>query len=307
MEEGVFIDMSVLIAVLVTLAAVYLATTFAIAWLSVHPMRTPIFLSPESFGVAQQSVEFQSAGRRLRGWWLEAPEARLVAVLAHGYVMNRAELTPVAAALSKRGVTCLLLDFRAHGKSEGLKCGLGWSERADVSSAVEYARLKAPGAKVVLIGSSMGAAACAFAVAEDPDLADALVLDSAYSRLDRAIAGWWRFLGGKPLAAALWPVPYIAVPIAGFRPWKVDVAAALKSVAMPVLIIHGEEDNLALPTEALLNQAACGGEVVWLPRSGHTEGRWLHPDLYMRSLDSFLTRHGLLPSESLETLPRSAQ
>lgn len=277
---------------LLLIPAIYLLLLLAVAWFSLHPLRIPIFLSPGGLGAPQEEVEFESQdGTRLRGWWVEAENARVVAVLSHGYLMNRSELAPVAWTLWKEGISCLLYDFRAHGRSGGRKSFFGLVERLDVAAAVRLARARAPGAKVVLIGSSMGAAASALALSDDPAVADALVLDSAYSRLSEAVIGWWRFLGGHGLAAFLWPVVYVSWPLAGFNPFAVDVADGLRRAGpLPVLIFHGECDTLALPGEAFRNQAACQGpvELIWLADCGHSEGRWLHPERYNAALLDFL-------------------
>ena len=289
--------MTILLTVLITLLVLYVLLLFGTAWLSLHPIRTPIFLSATSLGAPQENVEFANGdGQTLRGWWLEQPGAKTVVILAHGYVMNRAEMAPVAAPLWKEGCSCLLFEFRAHGRSSGSRSGLGWPERRDVRAAVEFARSRAPGARVVLIGSSMGSAASAFALGDDPGLADALVLDSSYSRLSNAIPGWWRFVGGQALAIVLWPVTPLAGPFAGFNPYKVDVAEALARVTCPVLLLHGDSDDLALPSEAVRNRDACNGDLVWLKDSGHTEGRWVHTELYMRVLVDFLRSRGLMES-----------
>jgi len=272
----------------------YVLGMVAIAWFSLHPIRIPVFFAPASVDIPQEDVEFESDGIRLRGWWLPAPEARSTMVLAHGYLMNRSELSPVAVLLQRRGVNCLIFDFRAHGKSRGRKSTLGLLEAHDVKAAVAFARQKAPGTKIGLIGSSMGAAASALACGADPGLADVLVLDSAYGRMSSAIIGWWRFLGGPTLAAILTPTAVIAAPLAGFNPFKVDVSEAIaKAGPVPILILHGDRDNLALPAEAERNLAACAGpkEIVWFAGMGHSEGRWEQPEKYRDALFAFLDRH----------------
>lgn len=276
---------------ILVIVCVYLLALLGVAWLSLHPFRTPLFISPGAMGKPQEDVEFATRdGIILRGWWSELPGSSKVAVLSHGYMMNRCELTPLAGQLFDCGFSTLVYDFRAHGKSGGRKCGLGWKEAEDVRAAVQFARSRAPQANIVLIGSSMGAAASAFAMAAAPGLADALVLDSSYSRLDRAVSGWWRFLGGTWLSVLLSPVVLIAAPLAGLNPFKVDVAAALPKIDAPVLIVHGDCDNLATPSEALRNEKACSRkcEVVWLPSCGHSEGRWVHPELYHARVFAFL-------------------
>ena len=306
--------------------ALYLLILFAIGWISLHPYRIPIFLSPGGLHCSQEDVEFKTSdGITLRGWWVqgnsgfgtrisdrvsssdsyaeggepraESREPRaVVAIVAHGYMMNRSELSPLAPLLASKGISSLYFDLRAHGRSGGKRSGLGFRERLDIAAAVAFARSKMPGCKILLIGSSMGAAACALAVGEDPSLADALILDCSYSRLPSAVLGWWRFLGGRILAAVLSPSPILCGPMAGFNAYSVDVAKSLERAGdIPVLFFHGDCDTLALPSEAKRNIAACKGpaRVVWLEGCGHAEGRWIHPDLYYKELSAFLDEHVL--------------
>jgi alpha-beta hydrolase superfamily lysophospholipase len=240
----------------------------------------------------QEEVVFQSGdGIAVRGWWVDQPGSKHVAVLCHGYLMCRSELTPLAVSLWREGYSCLLIDFRAHGKSGGNRCGFGLREIEEVLAAVDFARARKPDARVALIGSSMGAAACALALQRKPDAAQALVLDSCYSRLAEAVGGWWRFLGGVPLSVVLWPCVWLAGPLAGMNPRRVDVARALKGVdGRGVLLLHGTADNLALPKYAKLNAAACDppAEVVWFDGCGHSEGRWNEPERYRQAVLGFL-------------------
>jgi len=281
--------------------ALYLLGLFGIAWISLHPFRIPIYLAPESLGAKQEDLVFTSEGANLRAWWIEAPGATSVMVCVHGYMMNRCELTPEAFQLWCRGVSCLIIDQRAHGKSGGKKSYLGFRERQDVVAAVREVRKRAPNAKIGLYGSSMGAAACAFAMGDDPRLADFLVLDSSYGRLHRAISGWWRFVGGYWLMCLLSPCVVICAPMAGFNPFKVDVAKSLVNLkGIPVLFLHGAKDNLALPSEAQSNYDATPGpkQIVWFENCGHSEGRFNFPQKYHDSLFGFLEAHGFVEKNS---------
>jgi uncharacterized protein len=275
----------------------YLIILLGISWISLHPFRIPLFVSPGSMGAPQEEVVVESDGLRLRGWWVEAEGADRVVVLAHGYMMNRAELTPVAQLLWRHGISCLLIDLRAHGKSQGKQSYLGLREATDVREAVRWAKARVPGAKVGVLGSSMGAAAAAIAVGEEPGLIDLLVLDSAYCRLSSAVLGWWRFVGGNLLSIVLSPTVLLAAPMAGFNPFRVDVSRYLaRGGAIPVLFLHGDSDNLALPAEAERNKAACTGttELVWFPGCGHSEGRWEQFERYNSALLGFLWRSEFL-------------
>lgn len=275
----------------------YVGLLILLALVSIHPFRIPFWISPGQLGAPQEEVEYGRVdGKPLRAWWVPNESTANVAILAHGYMMNRCELTPEAYWLWQRGFSCLIVDLRCHGRSGGRKCGLGTREKDDVQSAVAFVRKRNPDARVVLIGSSMGSVACAMALADQPDCADALVLDSGFGRLPSAIAGWWRFVGGKWLAAVLSPMPLVAWPLAGFNPFKVDVRDAIVKLRpeTAVLMIHGDRDTLALPSEAKRNYEAIPGpkQELWFERCGHSEGRWLYPDLYRGALAKFLDESG---------------
>lgn len=287
--------------ILLTLLAIYLAIVIIVAWVSVHPVRTPLFISPGAMGASQQDVTYQTSdGIQVKAWWMDrAPSDgqsnRTVAICLHGYLMTRSELTPLAVQLWKEGCACLLPDFRSHGRSGGRTCGVGWLERLDVLAAIAWVREKEPDSRIVLIGSSMGAAASALAAGEGGGIS-ALVLDSAYSRLASGALGWWRFLGGKWMAAFFSPTVLLAAPMVGINPFKVDVANALEKASVPTLIIHGDRDRLALPSEAERNYGACGekGRLVWMKDMNHSEGRWIYPDVYWSEITSFLRQQDLI-------------
>jgi alpha-beta hydrolase superfamily lysophospholipase len=280
----------------------YVGILFGIAWVSLHPFRTPLFTSPGALGAPQEEFDLPSTdGVRLKAWWVPAEGADTVAILSHGYVMNRSELSPLAHWLWQRGISCLLFDFRAHGHTHGGASTIGYREADDVLAAIAEARRRCPGARIVLLGSSMGSAASAFAAARDS--VDALVLDSCYSQLVKAAFGWWRFLGGKTLSWILGPMVLIAGPLAKMNPFKVDVTHALRETSCPILLLHGRCDDLALPSEALRNFEAIGdrGELVWFDDCGHSEFRWIQPVQYYEAVEAFLTQANLIRSPAAST------
>ena len=275
------------------LLAIYLAVIFGVAWLSLHPIRTPIFLSPGAFDAPQEEISIPIEDFELSAWWVENPDSKTAIVFSHGYVMNRSELAGEAAMLYKMGYSALLLDLRAHGRSGGKKSGLGFYEQNDIVAAVAWIRARKPGTKIVLMGTSMGGAASALAA--NAAGADALVLDSTYGRLAEAVNGWWRFLGGRPLQIILAPIIWVAGPLAGFNPRKIDVADSLAALTIPVLFLHGDRDTLALPSDAIRNSERCGGphNFIWFERCNHSEGRWLQPERFRNALLKFLKSNDL--------------
>ena len=276
---------------ILVLAVLYMMALIGVALCFVYPFRTPIFLSPGFLGTAQEFTEFvdMTTGKFLRGWWVPHDDPKVVLVCCHGFMMNRAELAPVASHFKDLPIAFLLFDFPAHGGSQGRKSGFGFRERTAVATAVGEARKKYPNAKVVLMGSSMGAVASAFALSEDESLADGMILDSAYDRLAEAISGWWMFLGGKKLRFLLAPVVWLGWPLSGLNPFSVVVSTALTKVSAPTLLLHGKADTLAPFSHAEANYAALKGPKTLVAFDGrnHAEARWEESETASRAA----TRH----------------
>ena len=272
---------------LLIVPVLYLTVLAGLAFVARRPPRIPAWLSPASLGVPTESVRIGE----LHGWWCPHPEARGAAIAVHGYAMNRSEFAPEAAVMWRAGFSVLLLETRSHGRSRGGLGGFGWLEREDVAAGARWLRERAPGVPLVIIGSSQGAAATAFAMGEDPTLADAVILDGAYGRMDRAVRGFLDFLFTRRWGRLFAPGVPLTGLFLGFSPYGKDVAESLARMGpKPVLIFHGEKDTIALPSETRRNIAALRGPttVVWQPGMGHAEGRWERAEEYHAALKRFI-------------------
>jgi fermentation-respiration switch protein FrsA (DUF1100 family) len=168
---------------------------------------------------------------------------------------------------------------------------MGRLESHDVAAAARLARSRRPEAKLVLFGSSMGGAAAAIALGEDESLADALILDGAYSVMRDAVSGWWNFLGGKWLALFLAPTSWLGRLMIGINPSKVVVAEFLdKANHRPVLFLAGNDDPV-VPIAALERNVKASGELTWIERfdkCGHGEARFREPERYQEAIRRFV-------------------
>jgi pimeloyl-ACP methyl ester carboxylesterase len=294
--------MTIAIALFLT---IWLLLNVLVAWFATHPPRTPSISSPGAIGAPQEIVAVKSHDLiELSGWWVQGTHPTSVAILCHGYLLSKGELAPVAFNLWEQGFSCLLFDFRGHGKSSPGIASFGFHEQDDVVSAVEWVKKRNPQARIVLIGSSMGSVASAIAWAEEPDLVEALVLDSAYANLGKACGGFWRFLGGRWLALLLWPSAYVGVLFLGFNPFSVKVPQYLEALrGKPVLFMHGTHDPVTSVKQAGKNLFALGPGVdaVWFDGCSHSEGRWEQPETYKSALLRFLERNQFLdhPKEEI--------
>ena len=281
--------MGIIIAIIV----IYILVLVGAVVLSIRPVRTPLFFSPESIGVVQEDVRFESENGIIHGWWLPHLFPKAVLVFAHGYLMNRSEWAALAAYAQRAGYACLVFDFHSHGKSDsGGIVTVGPSEAWDVAAAADYARERMPDTPLALIGSSMGAAASVLAVVDLEVEAECLVLDSCYSTLASAVLGWWNFIGGKVLMTLLAPSVLVAWAVTRVNPFGVDITRALCNVRMPVLVVHGEDDTLAKPQHARRNYEALSADhdsqFAMFHGANHGEAKWSKSADYERLVIEFL-------------------
>lgn len=292
---------TVLVTLVLVVGILYVGALALAGYVAVHPPRSPVFFSPGAMGFVSETFDFAGPeGIRMRATWTAHPDERGVIVVVHGYCMNRSELAVFTPLFRAHGLSCLFVDLRNHGGSGRGRCGIGWYERADVEAAAAEARRRSPGKPLVLMGSSMGAAAVAFAAGERPELADAIVLDSAYDSLHDAADGWWHFLGKATFAprlwrAAFWPLVRVARPFLGFSPRTASTSRIIAGYRGPALLLHGRADTIAPPAHAERILAALVGpkEIAWFDHCDHAEMRWLQPEAYARAVGAFFDTIGL--------------
>ena len=138
----------------------------------------------------------------------------------------------------------LLIDQRAHGKSEGSTISFGIKERQDLLSWVEYA-LDRFGAdvKIILYGVSMGGATVLMASELPlPENVKGIIADCPYSSPMDIILHV-----GKSMPFPQWLIkPFVilgAKIFGGFDVNETTAEQAVKKATVPILIIHGDADG----------------------------------------------------------------
>ncbi len=137
-----------------------------------------------------------SDGLHLKGWYLQgsnSTHSKPAVIMFHGHGSCRSAILPEAYQFLKQGHSVYLLDFRAHGNSEGEQCMVGINESADVKAAYEYATKKGE-KQLVLWGASMGASTILKAI-HDFNLHPAkLILEMPFATMKQATEGKLRIM-----------------------------------------------------------------------------------------------------------------
>ena len=107
-------------------------------------------------------------------------------VYLHGNSSSRCEALAEIKYLLPLNITVFAFDFSGCGQSQGDYISLGWYERDDVESVIEYLRKTNKVSTIGLWGRSMGAVTAIMYGDRDPSIAG-MVLDSAFASLKELI------------------------------------------------------------------------------------------------------------------------
>ncbi|MBC8063760.1 MAG: alpha/beta fold hydrolase [Chlorobia bacterium] len=199
----------------------------------------------------------------INAWASAIKPGQSVYILVHGYGGSQFGWTDVANGLADMGVGVVIPALPGHDNRTNETSGFALKESQIVLDTVNWAREKAgKDVKIVLVGISMGGAACWLASERDPTI-HAVATEGSFARLGPATASW--FDRKAPGASTyLAPVIWFAKRMSGVDPALVNpVEAAAKWKGKPSLVIHGDEDQL-FPVENGKELAAASGGVCWI-------------------------------------------
>lgn len=184
-------------------------------------------------------------GLKLSGRYYHTEDGAPLDICFHGYRSSSLTDFSGGSELSfQMGHNVLLVDQRAHGKSQGRTIAFGIQERQDLLKWVEYAVERfGPEVKILLYGVSMGGATVLMASELNlPGNVKGIVADCPYTSPIEIILHV-----GKNMPIPDWLIRPFAILGAkifgGFDLTETDAEKAVKHTSVPILIIHGEADS----------------------------------------------------------------
>lgn len=230
-----------------------------------YPMRRVVGVAPPA---GCTDAEFEGAGVTLRGWRcaarMRSTGPRGTIVYLHGVADNRASAAGTLKHFTELGFDAIAYDSRAHGDSSGDICTYGYFEKQDLARVLDTVSTQA----VVVIGHSLGAAVALQAAAED-DRIDGVIAAESFADL-RTIARervW--FLPQRIVDAAF----RYAEERGRFSADAVSPVAASARIHVPVLVVHGKEDDETAPrhSERIYEALAGPKRLLLIDRARHNQ------------------------------------
>ncbi|MFQ5528037.1 MAG: alpha/beta hydrolase [Thermoanaerobaculia bacterium] len=212
--------------------------------------------SPSALGLSYEKIWLDAHGDRIQTWWVAGESAGPVIVMFHGNAGTIADrLENVYEMVSRLGVTVLQVEYPGYGDSEGRPTEK--SLFATGEAALREARARAGARPVVAFGRSLGGAVALEAATRIP--VDAIIIESSFTTLGDMAAST-----GIPLARLL--VAY-----------RFDALAAVGKLEVPLLIVHGDRDEV-VPYEMagrLFDAAPTRNKAMYTVEGGTHNTTWL--------------------------------
>ncbi|MBQ8159932.1 MAG: alpha/beta hydrolase [Clostridia bacterium] len=218
-----------------------------------------------------------------------APSDRYI-IISHGYTDNRFGALKYGKMYLDLGFNLIVYDLRGHGLNEPTFCTYSARERKDLKCLIEDSRSRYPDAqKLGLHGESLGAAT-SVAVLEFRPQVDFVVADCGFSDIAPVLKGGLR---GMHLPEWLVDVASICAKTQyGYSFSEMRPVESLRGNTVPMLLIHGAEDDFILPEHSRIMMEATEGtaEMYLVQGAGHAMSILTDPAQYAAHVASFLEK-----------------
>lgn len=221
--------------------------------------------------------------------------SRKVLIAVHGYNSSGMfDMSSVVPFYRGMGYNVIIVDNRAHGKSEGKYIGFGWLDRLDVLNWCRYATERfGENCEILLHGVSMGAATVLMTCGESclPQQVKGVIADcpfaGAYEEFGYLMRSNYR-LPGRPL---LYFASMVCKLRAGYSFGQASTIKAVRNIRIPVLFIHGDNDTFVPPYMTQRMYKACKAKQKYLyicPGATHCYSAFQDVDTYASYLTDFV-------------------
>ena len=242
--------------------------------------------TPDEAGMPYEKVHLDTDdGETLHGWWIPAsgapretgPEdvAGPTLLFFHGNAGNISGRLESVRQFHDLGLNVLIVDYRGYGQSTGTPSEEGIYR--DAEACWQYLT-KAKGLEpqeIVVFGRSMGGGPATWLA--ERTTPGALILESVFTNVPDVGAHHYSFL-----------------PVRAMATNQFDNEARVAAIDAPLLLIHSRDDRV-VPFELgrRVYEAASAPKQFLEIEGGHNDGFLVSAETYLRTIDDFLSAHGL--------------
>lgn len=244
-----------------------------------------VFSREQFNNLAKKEVRITSIdGLRLSGYVLEShPESSRWAIIVHGYTVSLHVSTQYIDMFERKGFNVLLIDQRRHGNSQGKYTTYGFMEKYDVECWVNWIiEHYGENSVIGLHGQSVGGGTVIEYLSIAHPNVKFVVAECPYSDLTELLRHQIKVLNNLPVYPLLPLVNIQMQKRAGFRMQQVSPLRAVRYSSMPLLLIHGTQDNF-VPThmsQSLYEHKKGPKRLLLIEGAGHANAYAVDPQRY---------------------------
>ena len=228
-------------------------------------------VTPRELGIEHKPLLAVTAdNERLRGWVLPQPTPRAQVVYFHGNGGNLSIWAPILVGIARRGYSVVAYDYRGYGLSTGRPTEGGLYRDVDVVVEQFWKGLR-PKTPIVYWGRSLGTAMAAYAATVRAP--DGLILESG-------------FPDARSLVRSM-PPPLTFLTL--FSTYRFPVVEFLRRVTVPVLVMHGDDDQVIPIAQgrALFERVSGRKQFLTIRGGDHNDLAPPDPRTYWQAVDAF--------------------
>ena len=215
-------------------------------------------------------------------------------ILTHGYSDNRMGALKYSAMYLKLGFNCLIYDLRGHGENAEHIVTYGILEAADLNCLIKDTRARYPELTVLgLHGESLGAATSVTCMKYKPEV-DFVVADCGFADIENVFRHVSMF---GPLSRFTIRLTDLGVKLRYHYTFEeMRPIDALDENEIPILFIHGEEDDFILPenSKRMFERTKGVKELHIIHGAVHAGSVLKEPALYEEYVKGFLSNLSIL-------------
>jgi len=232
-------------------------------------------------------------GLKLHATWFPNGERKKIVICFHGYTSEgMKDYIGLSGYYLQKGYSMLLVDERAHGKSEGTYIGFGCLDRKDALKWIDRV-LEECGEdiEILLHGTSMGGATVLMTSSLDlPYQVKGIVSDCAFTSPKEVFTHVLRNMIHLPAFPLIQLSDVFNQKLAGYGLDECNAAREVKKAKVPILFIHGSKDTFVPCNmcEILYENCISFKQKLIVDGAAHAECYYKDTKAYEEALDVFL-------------------
>ena len=234
-------------------------------------------------------------GLKLVGYEIKARQNSNIWVIAvHGYMGSGTDMIPYVEKFRSYGYNGLIIDLRAHGRSEGQYIGMGWLDRYDLRMWIDKIIEENKNCKIILYGISMGAATVSMTTGEElPKEVKLAIADCGYTSVWEEFAVHLKKILHVLPFPLLYAASFMSKIFVGYGFKEASTIKQLKKSKTPTLFIHGKKDKFVpfSMLDKIYKSAQCEKEKLEIEEAAHAESCNINPDKYWGTIEKFIEKY----------------